>query len=317
MEIIDRQFVFSQEEKERIYDLYVNQGYSGRALQREFNCSQKPMTRVLNELGIDHSRGNLTSYKKYYTNGLYDKQVEDRIIKQMKLIPSVQQKYNISDKYFDNIFSPEVVYTIGFLYADGCNHDCSHISMALEEKDGYILEQINNNIGNENPIKYKDMSNKHDFGYDYENQYQLDVYNKRIGEVLNLLGVVPRKSLVLEFPKWLRPDLYSVFIKGVYDGDGSLYRYIKDGKARNTVCTITSTENFCKALCDVVAEHVGIRGHIYDASCHNGVTKVFSICGYDVCKKFLDWLYSIDTICLQRKYDRYCDYYNINNSLLA
>jgi len=36
---------------------------------------------------------------------------------------------------------------------------------------------------------------------------------------------------------------------------------------------------------------------------------VFSITGYDVCKKFLDWLYSDSDIYLKRKFERYCEYY--------
>ena len=55
----------------------------------------------------------------------------------------------------------------------------------------------------------------------------------------------------------------------------------------------------------------------YDASCHNGITSVFSICGNNVCKKFLDWIYKDATIYLERKYKRYVDYYELNNSLSA
>ena len=79
-------------------------------------------------------------------------------------------------------------------------------------------------------MHYLDKSNKHDFGYSYENQYQFRTHNKRIIEVLTKLGVVPKKSLILEFPTWLHPSTYSHFIRGVFDGDGSLYLY----ERRNT-----------------------------------------------------------------------------------
>lgn len=317
MDKVGTKFIFSEEEKKEIYDLFVNRGYSQRALQRYYKVSQKPMCRVLDELGLDHSRGNLTSYKKHYPNGIYDENYEKEVMNEIKQVPFQKQKYAINDNYFDDIRNPEVIYVIGLLYADGCNHNCSQVTIALEEKDGYLLQKINEQLKNENQVRFMDKSNKHDFGYDYENQYSLDIYNKRMAMVLNILGVTPRKSLTLSFPRWLHPSLYSCFLKGVFDGDGSLYRYVKNDIPRNTVVTITSTEQFCKAICDIVADQIKIRGHIYDASCHNGVTRVFSICGYDVCKKFLDWLYSTDTICLQRKYDRYCEYYDINNSLSA
>ena len=180
-----------------------------------------------------------------------------------------------------------------------------------------MLEIINQNIQNEKDVKFLDKSGKHDFGYTYKNQYSLIINNRRIGEVLNTLGVKPRKSLTLEFPNWLNPSLYPHFIRGYFDGDGSIYRYIRNTNASNTVVTITSTEKFCQAICDIFAKYIGIKGHIYDASCHNGITKVLSLCGHDVCKQFLEWIYKDADLFLQRKYNRYCNYYNINSSLTA
>ena len=103
------------------------------------------------------------------------------------------------------------------------------------------------------------------------------------------------------------------FIRGYFDGDGS----ISKGNRRGTLVTITSTERFCQAISDIVAKEIKINSGIYDASSHNGITKVFSLSGNNVCKKFLDWLYEDSTIYLQRKHDRYIEYYNLNNSLSA
>ena len=122
-----------------------------------------------------------------------------------------------------------------------------------------------------------------------------------------------KKSLILDFPKWLKPEWYPHFIRGVYDGDGSIYLNTCRGKRAVTV-TITSTEQFCKALVDICAKYIGIKTHIYDASCHNGITKVFALSGRNITKKFLDWIYQDANIYLQRKYDRYIDYLDINNS---
>lgn len=310
-----KQFVFSDNEKEEIRYLFVEQGYSQRQLMKKYKCSQKPMSRVLDELGLDHSRGNLTSFKYNYPYGIYDPNEEKRVIEEISKIESKKQKYQINDKYFDNLRNPEAIYTIGFLYADGCNHGCNSITLTLEEQDGYILEKINTNIGNENQVKFLDKSNKHDFGYNYKNQYQLSIYNYRIANVLNILGVTPRKSLVLQFPKWLHPSMYNYFILGVFDGDGSVYRFIRKKSTPQMNLTITSTEGFCKALVDICAKYIGIKGHIYDASCHNGVTMVFTLSGPLVVKKFMDWMYKDSTIFLSRKYKRYCEYFDIDNTI--
>lgn len=271
----------------------------------------------MDEYGIDHSRANISSYKYNFPEGIYSEEYENYIKSEISKIPVCNAKYNINQYYFDNLRDADAIYIIGFLYADGCNQHKREVIMSLEENDGYILEEINNKIQNEFPIRFVDYSNKHDFGYNYKNQYTLSIYNRRIGEVLNLLGFTPRKSLSLTFPKWLHPSMYPSFINGVFDGDGSIFKHNSDGKINGNISlTITSTESFCKALTDISAQYIGINSHIYDASCHNGITKVYNITGYNVCKKFLDWMYKERTFFLKRKYKRYCDYYNIDNSVI-
>lgn len=311
--------VFTEEDKLNIVNWFVNDGYSMRKITKIFGLARSgQVAKILDDYGIDHSRGNTSSYKYNFPEGIYDENYENKVIEEIANVPEKTAKYNINQHYFDDLRNPEVIYVIGFLYADGCNHECQSIALSLEEQDSYILELINRKMDNEKQVRFIDYSNKHDFGYSYKNQYCLNIYNSRIAKVLNILGVTPRKSLTLEFPKWLHPSLYPVFINGVFDGDGSLYRYKnEDGKPRNTVLTITSTENFCKALTDIAAKYIGINSHIYDASCHNGITRVFQICGSEICKKFLDWMYSMKTIYLQRKYNRYCDYYNLDKSIVA
>lgn len=312
-----RQFVFSEEEKQEIRDLFVNENYSCRQLQRRFGCTQKPMMRVLDEMGLDHSRGNLSSFKCNFKDGLYDEDYENEVRNKIQSIPFREQKHEIDQYYFDDLRNPEVVYTLGFLYADGNNtKTLQQVNLCLEEHDKAILEKINQTLKNSKELHYVDNSNKHDFGYTYKNQYNLCMQNKRISLVLNELGIVPNKSLILEFPKWLHPSLYNHFLRGVFDGDGSIHRFERKTSTPQITVTITSTENFCKAITDICAEYIGIRGHIYDASCHNGVTKVFTLCGCNVCQQFLNWLYKDATIFLNRKYDRYCEYYGINNPII-
>ena len=164
--------VFSKEEKERIVKWFVDDGYSMRQICKFFNIARsKPIAKILDEYGIDHSRGNISSYKYNYPNGIYNEDYEKEIKDKISKIPFSNNKYNINQYYFDDLRNPEAIYIIGFLYADGCNHDNKTISMCLEECDGYILELINQKLNNEKSIRFIDYSNKHDFGYNYENQY--------------------------------------------------------------------------------------------------------------------------------------------------
>lgn len=310
-----RRYVFSKEEEKDIIKR-VSNGESVRSIMRLYGISQKPIFTLLNKNGIDHSRGNFNGFEYNFPDGIYSKEIEKEILElnsSIGLDNDLKRKYNVNHYYFDNPYMEDKLYTLGFLYADGyVNKDC-RINLSLEERDGYILERINNNLSNEKPVEYIDYSNKHDFGYTYKNQYSLTIYSKKMNTVLQNLGVYNKKSLILDFPRWLKPEWYPHFIRGVYDGDGSIYLDNHRGKRATTV-TITSTEQFCKALVDICARYIGIKAHIYDASCHNGITKVFTLNGRNITRKFLDWIYQDANIYLQRKYDRYIDYLDINNS---
>lgn len=186
--------------------------------------------------------------------------------------------------------------------------------MSLQEDDMDILEKIRIAIGSEKPLEYLDYSDKNDFGYTYKNQYRLLIFNKHMCDTLSNIGMTPNKSLNLNFPN-IDPQLYPHFIRGYFDGDGSVYRTIKNDNNHRVSVTITSTEQFCNKLVEISKEYIGIQTHCYDASCHNGITKVFTIGGRNLSKQFLDWIYQDANLFLQRKYDRYVEYYNLQNSV--
>ena len=189
--------------------------------------------------------------------------------------------------------------------------------MSLEERDKDILERIRCEIESEKPLEFLDYSNKHDFGYTYKNQYRLLLFSSHMCKTLQAYGMVPNKSLTLEFPS-LNEELIPHFVRGYFDGDGCV---CQGKKATNFIATITSTNNFCIKLKEVIEREVGINCSVYDASNHNGITKVLSLSGRLQVKAFLDWLYKDADMFLERKHDRYIKYFynasNINNTLTA
>lgn len=312
------QYVFSEEEQNDIIDLYIS-GKSIRYIMKKYNVAAKPIVRLLDQNNIEHTRGNLRAYASYYPEGIYDPSIEEKIALQIEncITPDRKNKYLIDKNFFNAIDTEEKAYILGFLYADGNNNlDKEQVTLSLEEQDRTILDKMNYLLKYNRPLSFKDYSQKKDFGYTYKNQYCLSIYNKQICSVLNLRGMFPNKSLILEFPKWLNPTLYKHFIRGYFDGDGSIYQRHFDNRT-SVVVTITSTQKFCEAISDICAKYLKINSGIYDASCHNGVTKVFQLSGNNVCKKFLDWLYEDATIFLDRKYQRYINYFLLNEPLSA
>jgi hypothetical protein len=273
-----KKYVFTEEQKDLIVRLYQQYG-SAPKVGQAFGVGNHAIEKILKERGI----------KRTGKGG---------------------RLYQINEYYFDEIDTPNKAYILGFLYADGSNVKSKRtISMSLEERDKDILERIRNEIGSERPLEFLDYSNKHDFGYTYKNQYRLLLFSAHMCEALESHGMVPNKSLVLNFPD-IREDLLPFFILGVFDGDGSVSQC--KTKETNFTLTITSTESFCEKLKEIVEAKLGIRCHIYDAQNHNGITKVFNISGRLQVKQFLDWLYKDADMFLERKHDRYIQYfYNI------
>ena len=184
------------------------------------------------------------------------------------------------------------------------------IRLQLQHTDKQILELIRNELKLKKQLKFIKCSNKvASNGFVSKDMYLLEFYSKHICETLANYGMVQNKSLVLQFPTFLDDNLYSHFIRGYYDGDGSLCpHYTKKGWFQSSL-TITSTEDFCKACLSIIRKYSGITGgNIYDSSSHNGITKVISISGKKQNKTVLDWLYQDAEMFLQRKYDLYVQY---------
>lgn len=278
--------IFTDDEIKDIINSYLNNESSVK-IGKRYNVSHKIILKVLHKNNIE--------------------------VNQRKFV----RKYNLNEYYFDEITTPNQAYILGFLYADGHNGiSKSTITMSLQEEDKDILENIRKEIGSEKELEFLDYSNKNDFGYSYKNQYRLNMFSSHMCKTLEKIGMTSNKSLSLEFPD-IPDNLYSHFIRGYFDGDGSYCGYKTTNGKFQPLLTFTSTEKFCNSIKNIISQKLNIScGNIYDASCHNGITKVLSISGVNQVKIVLDWLYKDAELYLDRKYNKYhLDY--INNSLIA
>lgn len=273
---LPRNIKLSIEEKESIKQMYLS-GISCTKIGEIFRINHKLVAEILDEFNIDRKH-----------NGV--------------------RKYTLNENYFRKIDTPNKAYILGLLYADGYNNlDKKSVRLQLREDDYEILERINKEIGSNHPIKLIDCSHRvYGDGYTSKNMYSLDFYGSAICDDLDKVGVHQNKSLSLEYPDFLDEKLHSHFIRGYFDGDGSIYSWTKRFQV---VFTITSTEKFCNRCLDIIRSNVRVGGSIYDASCHNGITKVISIGGNDQCKRVLDWLYEDASLFIKRKHDRYLQYF--------
>jgi hypothetical protein len=216
------------------------------------------------------------------------------------------RKYQLDETYFDTINTEEKAYFLGFLFADGCNilHR-NRISIGLNEKDYGLLKQLNDLLFSENCIKTEHRISTHYIkGKRCKSTGRsicLYINSKRISSKLNEIGMIPRKSSVVKFPSCIPPELLCHFVRGYFDGDGSLIKY---NSKRGYTIKIASSRTFCLKLKDIVAKHTGINGIVCDES---NAYNCFVIGGIYNSKVFCDWMYSSATIKMERKFNRYLE----------
>lgn len=210
------------------------------------------------------------------------------------------RKYPINEEFFDNIDSEEKAYFLGFLYADGCNHqDANYVSLGLEETDREILLKLSTLIYKENPEFHVKIQDRTSEGKGVT--VCLTINSKHICNKLSELGCVQAKTHVLIYPEWMREDLHRHFLRGYFDGDGCLYvnKRIREG----SYVKLTSTLDFCQYASKIVQDHIPINLGIYGCS----GTTVFDLktSGDRQVEKLMTWLYAESHLYMQRKFLAY------------
>ena len=261
--------VFTQEQLEDIKELYLS-GVSSVKIGKIYGIDHKPILRALHKMNVD--------------------------VCQKRLV----RKYALDEHYFDNIDTQEKAYIFGFLLADGHNEvKKSTIQMSLQEEDRYILECMRTELKSGKPLEFIDYSNKHDLGYTYKNQYRLEVFSKDMCLKLKEHGMIESKSSKLVFPNCIPDDLLSHFVRGYFDGNGTIN--VKSGGV-----TILSTNKFCESLRVKLNELLGLEyGYCTESSNHNGITYDLRYGRKKEAKAILDWMYADAHLYLERKYKKY------------
>lgn len=190
----------------------------------------------------------------------------------------------INETIFNNIDTEQKAYWLGFMYADGWVMDTNSVGLGLKKSDINHL------------YKYKSFLSYEGNLYEGKNSASLQFRNKKISVDLQRLGCIPRKSLKLTFPttNQVPVELVNHFIRGYFDGDGS----ITDPKKCSFGCTILGTYDFLTELCNVIE-----LPKTYNINKTKNIHSV-QLAG-DNARKVLSFMYDESTIYLDRKMKRY------------
>ena len=130
-----------------------------------------------------------------------------------------------------------------------------------------------------------------------------------MSDTIEKWGLIPNKTFVLKFPDFLDENLYSHFIRGYFDGDGTACIY-HDKTRENTRITaaIMSSIEFCDGLGEYL-KNIGINFHVNMASGHENNKVVRSSDPIEV-KKFVDFIYKNADLYMKRKYNKFINWFN-------
>lgn len=197
--------------------------------------------------------------------------------------------------YFSNIDSKEKAYWLGFLYTDGCVHSNSNeISITLKDRDH--LEKFrkaiksNNKIGESIDKRFSSMPKI----------YHFSIKDKQLKSDLIKWGCVPNKSLTLTKIPNIPRDFVSHFIRGYFDGDGSLHWL---NGTKNFRISFVGTAPFLKDIQKELGLSLSLGQN------EGNKSKYFQVAGRKQVPMILDYIYkdSDENIRLTRKYKNYLD----------
>jgi len=210
-------------------------------------------------------------------------------------------KYTKNERIFEFIDSETKAYWLGFLAADGHVSDEGRLHLKLSLNDVSHLEKYKSFLEYTGPIEVREDSlGKSIRRFGKHLKYKtalLRISSQKICSDLKRYNIIPRKSLILEFPNRLSDNLVSHYLRGYIDGDGCWY--VNVGKYNDATLVVLSTESFLNRIQDILFSRKLI-GRIYKLKHPSKIYKL-EIRGRRLISKIAEWLYSDSTIFLDRK----------------
>lgn len=256
---------------------------------RQYGISSHFVTKILNKYGI---------HKRTYTEA-----------------KQIGRKYKCDDNFF-KIQSENMAYILGLLASDGnVSKKENLVAIQLLSSDKEILEKISQVTQNERPLEtYIRKTTGHKIT-------SFRVWSKIWKDDLAHYGIIPEKTFKLTPPCLLNNKYNIDFIRGYFDGDGSIY-YLKKSN-RVFVDIVCASKNMIDWIHDILVNqyHIIINRPLIETR-PNG-TKMYKIRigSKEEIKKLYHLFYHNNVnnlLFLNRKKEKFCSLLNIprdSNSL--
>lgn len=259
-------------ELQELKELYL-QGYSLNELGKKYNLCAQTIKKRLIEVGIPI---RTRAQQNFYTNK--------------------KRKKSVNENYFKNIDTVNKAWVLGFLMADGSiRKDRNEIRINLSAVDTEILLKIKEELKIEAEVTTKETNQ----GFNVSSLYWTSEEQKKD---LSKFGIVPKKTyLPLHLPN-LSNKLKLAFILGYFDGDGCFTfkdKYCKFRLVSHRDELLKEIANFLKEQYKCSYSLSKDNRNLYELS----ISTTYAI-------PILNDMYSLNSIRLDRKYQKYLEYIN-------
>jgi len=201
-----------------VKNLYLKKQYSQDKISKILNCSQWVISNRLREHAIKT---------------------------RPKTCKLSRRKYTYNNNFLAKI-SPDIAWVLGLLLSDGFvnkNRLSGYFGLKLKKEDKNVLIKMKKILNYTGPILKTQTTLQHKGMTKTFNFYLLQINDLCMFNQLNAIGIKKSKTLNEKFlrciAKTKNEKIISSFIRGIYDGDGSL---MYDKKRKSTCFQIVGTK---------------------------------------------------------------------------
>lgn len=193
--------------------------------------------------------------------------------------------------------SPNMAWLLGFIAADGTiRKDRNEIKIGLSKKDREILEKIKNVLDLETEVKDYITTQ----GYECSSLAWTCEQHK---QDLARYSIVPNKTFVLKPPYDLKHEYWIDYIRGYFDGDGSVNFLSTNNSLRWQVCS--ATPEILTFILDTLENDYNIPRVSILSQPRKNHELYYIQYSTNATKKIYNILYTPDSLRLERKYQTF------------
>jgi len=214
--------------------------------------------------------------------------------------------YSLNENYFEKINTPEKAYIVGFIYADGSVYK-NYLSICLSMKDIEIIKFIKKELNYGGPYKIKKHRDKE--------EVSLTISSIKMVLDLKNIGIINNKTYESKNLPRIPKSLIGDMLRGLFDGDGSIYPNRKNNKIVEYTVNFSSNkfilEKIKKLLLIYNISSSNIRYRRKD-SIYSGM---LDIKGSINIENIYNLMYKEGCFCLLRKKKRFYEFFNIIHNM--